>query len=89
MVQMVVVLVVTTEFVLTSHLWHCCVCVIEVFAAPGHGNFFMFLWVCIHSKWIVVRKGPLEQVHSLCVDSWPGDRLRLAKGPFIIHYSFC
>ena len=23
----------------------------------------------------------IEQVHSLCVDSRPGDRLRLAKGP--------
>ena len=32
----------------------------------------------------------IKQVHSLCVDSRPGDRLRLAKGPFIIHYpSFC
>ena len=27
--------------------------------------------------------GP-EQVHSLCVESRPGDRLRLAKGPSII-----
>ena len=26
----------------------------------------------------------LEQVHSLCVDSRPGDRLWLAKGQFII-----
>ena len=31
-----------------------------------------------------------KQVHSLWVDSRPGDRLWLAKGPFIIPYSlFC
>ena len=33
-----------------------------------------------------------KQVHSLCVDSRPGDQLRLAKGPlFLIPYSslFC
>ena len=33
----------------------------------------------------------MEQVHSLCVDSRPGDRLRLAKGdpPPSLFFFFC
>ena len=33
------------------------------------------------SLWLAQNSPLEEQVHSLCVDSQPGDRLRLAKGP--------
>ena len=39
---------------------------------------------CINCLTLSVK----EQVHSLCVDSRPGDRLRLAKGPHSPHPLF-
>ena len=46
----------------------------------------------ITPRWVTRHPFP-EQVHSLCVDSRPGDRLRLAEGHpsffIILHHSSC
>ena len=46
-------------------------------------------FTAVHTPSLKVSSRLFKQVHSLCVDSRPGDRLQLAKGPLIILYSFC